>query len=374
MCRDHSMSTQSFIKCFHDRVWLSWSRQGKLDSNFFKITSWYWLAPCWHDPFPNTHSLAHFLIVRMSASNNPPPVKFVYRDTPLNWFYRAVTARSHLPDHGERNCHVLTHNGNIFYSPNCTRDVNLPSHVPTPLVRNAAQSDISEFHNPLWWNERTAYLAFLSLEPIYDTASFDHLAVISWVPTTRCGYGLKAEMHISWCRLKLELLCLTDTLLVKYGIPPMEKIIDHPMGFPIHHRQASGFQRQANWVRAWFSRWMGLISFCIAISLELEKEDYRTVHHPGWFKLLERCWYEHNLLSNVQMTLGTFAPHIERAGIFLQVVNPYHHQYAVEFFMKYNIPVWYPLETQEIQATLAAIIQSRAVSRYAEVSCRDPCY
>ena len=368
------MSTQSFIKRFHDRVRLSWSQQGKLDSNFFKIASWYWLAPCQHNPFPNMHSLAHFLIICMSASNNPPPVKFIYRDTPLNWFYRAITARSHLPDHGERNCRMLTHNGDIFYSPNCTRDVNLPSHIPTPLVRNAAQSDVSEFHNPLWWNERTAYLAFLPLEPIYDTAPFDCLAVIPWVPTTCCGYGLEAETHISWCRLELELLHLTDTLLVKYGIPPMEKIIDHPMGFPIHHRQASGFRRQANRVRAWFSHWMGLISFCIAISLELEKEDYQTVHHPGWFKLLERCRYEHNLLSNVQMTLGTFAPHIERAGIFLQVVNPHHRQYAVEFFMKYNIPVWYPLGTQEIQATLAAIIQSRAVSRYAEVFCRDPCY
>ena len=210
----------------------------------------------------------------MSASNNRLPVKVVYRDTPLDWFYRAVTAKSQLPDHGERNCRVLTLNGDIFYSPNCTRDVNLPSHIPTPLVRNPAQSDVSEFHNPLWWNDRTAYLAFLPLEPTYDTAPFDRLAVIPWVPTTRRGYGLEAGTHISWRRLEVELADLTNTLVMAYSIPPMEKIIDPAFGFPIHHRQASGFRRQANRVRAWFSRWMGLISFCIAVSLELGKEDY----------------------------------------------------------------------------------------------------
>jgi len=287
----------------------------------------------------------------MSTFNVPPPgVSFTYRSTPLDLFYRTVTAISYL-DHDERNCRVLTLNGDIFYSPNCMRDVTLPSPNAPSLVRNTAESDVSEFHNPLWWNDSTAYLAFLPLEPVFDTAPFDRLAIIPWVPYGRRGYGLDPPTHISWHRLEVELSRLVETLFTKYGLPPVEKIINHPLGFPIHHAQASGFRKQANRVRKWFSCWMALISFCIAVSLELGREDYRTAHYPGWFKfLLEGCKYDHNLLSDIQMTLGSFAPHTERAGIFLEIAEPPHHQYSVEFFRKYSVPVWYPWGRKEVQA------------------------
>ena len=95
---------------------------------------------------------------------------------------------------------VVKIDGNIFFSPNCQRTPTLPPSDFDPMSRrDSFKHDIREFHEPLWWHPRTAYLAFLPLELRFYGIPFQSLFHIQKrLQKVDSGFMLDPQMLFQW--------------------------------------------------------------------------------------------------------------------------------------------------------------------------------
>lgn len=63
---------------------------------------------------------------------------------------------------------------------------------------------------------------------------------------------------------------------------------------------------------------------------------------PSWYRYLALRKWQQGYLSSVQAAAGVFHPDILQVGIFLDIASPKKHQYSVNWFTKFHVPVWYP--------------------------------
>jgi len=275
------------------------------------------------------------------------------RETKQDKFYKVTSQSSGVFRHGQGR--VLKSDGHIFYSPNCTRDVPIPLRRTSesgPIRRHAHMSDISEFHNPLWWKEDLAYLPFLPLDPPFNSVPFEHLAGVPWVKPSRFGFMLDPLTSLRWVQMRHVLSQLSKFLCHEYGVPEMQEILFDPDASSCNHKNASEFRRRVHRIRDWFSQDFASISFSIAVALEMDSDDFSAPVCPRWIKFLVEHWHwNYDYLHHIQATLGIFTSDVQRAGVFLDLVEPHRHQFSVDFLVKYNVPVWYPWGSSEMKAS-----------------------
>ena len=62
---------------------------------------------------------------------------------------------------------AFLHDGTIYYSPNSTRRVFVPSRTDTSIYQfTRKNARLDRFQQPQWWSEPYGFLAFLPLIPI----------------------------------------------------------------------------------------------------------------------------------------------------------------------------------------------------------------
>jgi hypothetical protein len=244
--------------------------------------------------------------------------------------------------------------GRLFYSPNCRRDVGLPSPLEDATrLRHSYREDIRELHQPLWWSPNTAYLAFLALEQTFYGILHEELFdVPSWIDRDQSGFSLEPRTTISWRKLERDLEEILQHLHSRYHVPEVKKVIYTALAHTGFHKKISDFRKHIQRTRGWFSVLMAHLSYLIAIALSMDGNSTESDNVPLWFEYLVIVgrWNE-AFISSIQMSVADFSPYVDRVGIFLQILQPERDQLSVDWLCRCSVPVWYLWGPAEVDAS-----------------------
>ena len=80
---------------------------------------------------------------------------------------------------GDSNGFAFLHDGTIYYSPNSTRRVLVPTRTDTAVYQfTRKNARLHRFQQPQWWTEAYAFLVFVPLITNFDGGAFGCLREI----------------------------------------------------------------------------------------------------------------------------------------------------------------------------------------------------
>ena len=96
------------------------------------------------------------------------------------------------------NGSAVIQDGVIYYSPNCTRPVVIPSRpvysAPNPFRQ--PRLNASMFRQPVWWSQGWAWQSFISLAPSFVFTPFESLCAMPRIEEVTFSFdGLSGEMR-----------------------------------------------------------------------------------------------------------------------------------------------------------------------------------
>jgi hypothetical protein len=231
----------------------------------------------------------------------------------------------------------LSAEGDIFYSPNCSRRVEVPA-LDDGYPFRAGAAKFERFLSPRWWQKPYHYFSFVPLRPLFDGAVFgclrDFVSDIELVEGGR--FALSSQKVIHWEEIEDSLITVARLLNRGFSTRLRPGLTPTPPSF-------LGFKKSFTSLRAarlniaasrdWFLMWMTLIS-CKIAQIETGPQD--------WFSYLVRKEVPQDWLSAVQSSIVCdYSWHCPRVGTFLDIQNPDDEQPSPEWFYSWGIPVWY---------------------------------
>lgn len=153
---------------------------------------------------------------------------------------------------------------------------------------------------------------------------------------------MSAGDALQWADLEQRLKLAIQQFQSGYGIPSSQivPIISTALAWQGPHEYPSQFAAAEKRSRNWFSLWMAIISFCIAIAQVTDGEDDSTMC-PAWFRCLVRHVDEHTA-SGLRQQLSQFSGSYLRAGVLMNLLdNSSVEKPTVDFYVKFGVPVWY---------------------------------
>jgi hypothetical protein len=110
---------------------------------------------------------------------------------------------------------VLVINGDIFYSPNSSRQVAAPPPpIPQHNIFNYRSVCLADFSQPHWWSAEFGWLSFVSLSPSFASFPFDCLTCIPYYcEVVDAGYRFNLNVAGRWSKLDSFLLYITTSLI-----------------------------------------------------------------------------------------------------------------------------------------------------------------
>ena len=300
-----------------------------------------------------------------------------YFDPRRQGFARATQLRDESSDVDKTHGRALLINGDVFYSPNSTRTVS--NHPSTSLVPSR---DIASLQHPVWWSSKYVHLAFIPTRE-FGTHPLDSLI---HMPTqfarTRKGVWLEPSYILSWNRLQFDLRKIIKILADRWHIPSFPDVIDTVLIGPGPHENTRVLREKVMQTRELFLYWVGQLAYVLAINISVDSNPPRSSYQlpgdnnrdfdwdalrtnalPKWFEYLgERNWPQ-TLLSAVHSCVADFTHH-GRVGLFVKLVQPDVDQYSLDWFIQFNVPIWYPWGKSEMDAAS----RLRSVSRFAPLA------
>ncbi|KIM46617.1 hypothetical protein M413DRAFT_23013 [Hebeloma cylindrosporum] len=284
----------------------------------------------------------------------------------LKKFHQATSFTDDVHDIDNTQGRAVLINGDVFYSPNCSRaNICPPSVSPNPGLT------ISSLEQPLWWSMDYVHHAFLPLrgQGIHPLESF--LPAPTRFVRSRGQFLLDPAVILGWNRLQFELKWIIRILAQRSRIPPFPSAIESALVKSNRHRDHRVLRQEVAEGKGWFMYWVAQLAYVIAVNVSIdsgpvnpnyalptEEEDttafdwshllYNAV--PKWFKSLGNLNWPQNLLCVIQNCVARYEPN-SRVGIFLNIVKPERNQFSVDWFMKFFVPVWYPWGTSGHYAT-----------------------
>ncbi|KAF8797655.1 hypothetical protein BYT27DRAFT_7228820 [Phlegmacium glaucopus] len=263
---------------------------------------------------------------------------------------------------------VFVQDGTIFYSPNSTRPVNLPSrpvYAPDPFKQRCLNT--SMFKQPVWWSQSSAWLSFIPLAPSFAYAPFEPLCAMPYIEEVAFSFVAKSgETQIEtrfrmpedvirrWMAEEQRVVEAAHIIKLRYGIhgsPPPKPSSFH---FDRAHKSHPIAKRMICLAREWFVIWMGYLSYIIAKTESLAPNGDRDNSSPlpDWYNHLGNkhafspAWLDGLVVSTVcAFDRGTL-----RAGIIFQWSEEDRHRESIEWFYKHNIPLYFVWSNKEEQA------------------------
>jgi len=269
-------------------------------------------------------------------------------------FRRATKFTSGELDHSSGQALLIQ--GQLFYSLNASRRITTlpPPPYEGHILRDTRTCDVEEFHEPLWFSPETAHISFLPLKPVFAGYPFQRLFTIpyeSYSRFLRGRYSMDLNQTIKWTWVERELQWIIGQLAARYEVPEKERtlVIEKAVAGPTIFDTAREFSTSTHRTKNWFSMYMAMMSFLIAVGLSHCNESFNDQSKaPDWYThLLDRQWKEF-YVSAIRLTMGVFGPDVHRAGVFLKLTEPHRLQYSVDFFCRFSVPVWYPWSHAEI--------------------------
>jgi hypothetical protein len=118
-------------------------------------------------------------------------------------------------------------NGTIIYSPNCGRTVDMPPRrSEVNQICSGPSADVDPLHEPLWWADDTAFLAFLPINPDFTGVPFEEFNNPTIKRYHRSGYGMGVPTALRWRRIEFNLEHVIGSFLGNYAITPSKNFIN----------------------------------------------------------------------------------------------------------------------------------------------------
>ena len=228
--------------------------------------------------------------------------------------------------------------GDVFYSPNCSRQVDAPAPDDDYPFRKGARFE--SFLSPRWWSLPYHYFCFVPLRPSFDGIVFDTLRdIVPFIETVEGGeFSLSSRKIKHWTELEDSLITMLNLLnkgfftRVRPALwPPPPSLLGFKRTYKTFRAACLGIVAS----RDWFLMWIALFSSKV-VDIETPRED--------WFSyLVRKMECQQDWLSAVQSSLiCDFSPwHCPRVGTFLDIQKPEPEQPSVEWLYSWDIPVWY---------------------------------
>jgi hypothetical protein len=309
----------------------------------------------------------------MASSSNVQPTTRRYT---VADFYHATSFTDEVHEIDKSQGRAVLINGHLFYSPNCSQsDVPLPSHSPNPGL------DVSSLERPLWWSMNHVHLAFLPLrgQGIHPLDNF--LSARTRFVRIQGQFFLDPSIKLGWNRLEFELKWIIEILIGRCKIPPFPSAITSALARLGRRKDVYILRQELANGKGWFLYWISQLAYAIAVNVSIDGSPVQPIYDlppegeavlgfdwtsfvdnavPPWFEYLGTRNWPQTLLCVIQNCVARFDTN-SRVGIFLDIVRPQQHQFSVDWFMKFNVPVWYPWGSSE----QAAALDMSSVSRLA---------
>ena len=284
----------------------------------------------------------------------------------LEDFYHATSARNStgIEKVGGR---VSLIDGDMFYSPNCSRIVARPPNTFNSIF-NPRTEDVTVVHQPLWWSMEYTHLAFMPLYDIRSSPFRSSLGTSSWSDPFWTQFTIDSAVTLSWNHVESNLRSMTRLLANRGRISSLQDVITTAIVSREPHEDKGVISRAKNW----FLYWFGQLAYAIAVNISIdndpihpsyelpfgqpqslsqqERDQFMSLAVPQWFIYLGVHRWPQSLLSAVLTSVANFEKAIPRVGIFLNILHPSRLQFSVDWFTQFNVPVWYPWTRDEARS------------------------
>jgi hypothetical protein len=247
---------------------------------------------------------------------------------------------------------AFLHDGTIYYSPNSTRHVIVPTPTDTAVYQfTQKNAQLDRFQQPQWWTEAYGFLAFVPLIPKFDGAAFGCLhEILAYICPSNEKFALSSEKIAEWTDLEDLLLLISSLLKSNKNIllgASLTPISPSYLGYRLSFGTPRAARLRVTRARDWFVILMGHLSFLLG-HFELDSKlgigNGLSIGVPRWFTYLESHGIRQSWLSSLQSsTVCNFSSRCPRVGLFLDFLeNHKGRQRPVDWYTFLNIPVWYP--------------------------------
>ena len=263
------------------------------------------------------------------------------------------------------NGSAVVQDGVIYYSPNCTRPVVIPSRpVYSSDPFHQPRLNFSLFKQPVWWTDGWAWLSFVPLAPSFIFTPFEPLCAMPRIEEVLFSYpGQTGEIRREtrfrmnedgiqrWIVEEKRIIQVARVIQLHYGISaglPPEPSSSY---YDRAHKTHKIAKRMIHLSREWFAIWMGFVSYLIAktASRTPNGEVDRSSPAPDWYNHLRNehqfseTWLDGLRLSSV----CTFDMSTPRAGIVFQWSEENKYRESIDWFYEHHIPLWFVWSNKE---------------------------
>ncbi|CAA7270447.1 unnamed protein product [Cyclocybe aegerita] len=241
---------------------------------------------------------------------------------PLSGYERAMLYHLNEPLDPSRG-HAIILNGDIFFSPNSQRTIRAPPTPEDPLRRKPYKNSLRPVYN---------YIPELFNYPGTDRPK---------------GVSMSPEQVLAWARFEKNIKTMFQSLSGATSILRVEPIIDTACGCAGTYHNAHDFYCAEKRLREWFSLWVAMLSYAIAVLQAPPNLTCKSVALPTWYQCLHKDSWDDITLSCLQQNAAQFTNPEERVRCFVDIgLNPAHRT-SVDWLCHFNIPVWYPWGVQQ---------------------------
>ncbi|KXN83291.1 hypothetical protein AN958_01624 [Leucoagaricus sp. SymC.cos] len=196
-------------------------------------------------------------------------------------------------------------NGDLFYSPNCDRDLTIPRIDNPQELRSLLLHEVPRLHhfqNPQWWAPQSEYLAFIPRVPVIFTGAL--LEVLAFVPR-QTEYNNEEEGFIMPLRLRRQWLAIEEALSkatmvlgtkhsLSYWRPHPPKVFRYNKA----HQTQKKTRDQALSGRDWFAVWIGL--FYWMIDKIPDPTHNEGITPPLWFMEIMQLQFSQSIIDGLR--------------------------------------------------------------------------
>ncbi|PPQ83874.1 hypothetical protein CVT24_006409 [Panaeolus cyanescens] len=249
-----------------------------------------------------------------------------------------------------------TQDGDLFYSPNCSRPFEENIWPPPPFPLDPALSKIKEFKKPKWWSSPdTTYLAFIPEWLAIHTPPLDPLACDPPIRHNRQkGFFMDAKPLLQWNTLQKQLQKVAEDVQSTFRVPPQTRPFESALCCTGFFSTRKETQSRIELSRDWFGMWAALVSFNISVATLVTKDHLKDEDAlPVWWQFLQNdTMHSQTFLSSLG-SAGLGEPIGDGpVGVIINLLEPPEDQPTPDFYYFLGVPVWYPWGLKEMSQSI----------------------
>ncbi|TFK59909.1 hypothetical protein BDN72DRAFT_905425 [Pluteus cervinus] len=209
------------------------------------------------------------------------------------------------------------------------------------------------YQRPLWWTDAHGWLSFVPLSPDYGNVPFDRLS--DCLTDQLADHPLDKYDLYEWQRLEHFLYWATSVMMNRIRAPAVRPYAPSAYKYEATFKNHRIARRQTTRARDWFTVWGALFSYlaCTGNEQALRTANFTFTRIPSWCDFLPAAGLDAELVRAIQYhQICQVNQDVERAGVFVSLLDPEPNQPSVEWFVEHHIPVWYLWTQRESDAAL----------------------